>query len=62
MVLLFQFPRCQEAWKEIAQLLEERWNFPHSLGEVDGEHIDIISPAGSRSAFFSYNGKQYVFF
>ncbi|CAH1970393.1 unnamed protein product [Acanthoscelides obtectus] len=52
------FPKCQEDWKEIADLFEARWNFPHCLGAIDGKHIDIIPPAGSGSEFFNYKGRH----
>ncbi|CAH2012676.1 unnamed protein product [Acanthoscelides obtectus] len=53
-----KFPKCQEDWKEIADLFEARWNFPHCLGAIDGKHIDIIPPAGSGSEFFNYKGRH----
>ncbi|CAH2010235.1 unnamed protein product [Acanthoscelides obtectus] len=52
------FPKCQEDWKEIAELFEARWNFPHCLGGIDGKQVDIIPPAGGGSEFFNYKGRN----
>ncbi|XP_064109583.1 uncharacterized protein LOC135217545 [Macrobrachium nipponense] len=39
-----QLPPTPEQWKEVASGFEERWNFPHTLGAVDGKHIRIQNP------------------
>lgn len=31
----------KEAWKKIATGFEDKWNFPHCLGSIDGKHIVI---------------------
>jgi hypothetical protein len=35
----FQFPKSEEEWWKIAKGFEEKWNFPHALGAVDGKHV-----------------------
>lgn len=37
----------KEMWESIALIFEQRVNFPHCLGAVDGKHIRIINPLGS---------------
>nr|CAI5837488.1 unnamed protein product [Callosobruchus analis] len=54
----FKFPQSEEEWKNIAKRFEERWNFPHCLGAIDGKHIDIIPPSGSGSYFYNYKGRH----
>ncbi|XP_039763773.1 uncharacterized protein LOC120636385 [Pararge aegeria] len=46
-----KFPRTCNEWKAISALFEERWNFPHLLGAIDGKHIAIIPPKGCGSEF-----------
>ncbi|XP_061717342.1 putative nuclease HARBI1 [Cydia pomonella] len=53
-----KFPRSQEEWKRIAALFEQRWNFPHLLGAMDGKHVTINPPRGSGSTYFNYKKKH----
>lgn len=34
-------PCGKEDWKEIARTFEERWQFPHCIGALDGKHVII---------------------
>lgn len=47
-------PSTPEGWKQIADLYWKRWNFPHTLGAVDGKHIAIRRPKQSGSEYFNY--------
>ncbi|CAH2010535.1 unnamed protein product [Acanthoscelides obtectus] len=55
-----KFPTSEEEWKEIAKMYEERWNFPHCLGAIDGKHIAIVPPGNSGSYFYNYKGHHSV--
>ncbi|XP_066968101.1 uncharacterized protein [Macrobrachium rosenbergii] len=37
-------PSTQKQWKEAARGFEQRWNFPHTLGAIDGNHIRFQNP------------------
>lgn len=54
--ILFQFPASEQEWRDIAKQFEEKWNFPHCLGALDGKHVQIIPPAGSGSFYYNYKG------
>ncbi|VEN34117.1 unnamed protein product [Callosobruchus maculatus] len=49
-----EIPETPEKWEEISRGFQERWNFPHCLGSIDGKHIHIQAPPGSRSSFYNY--------
>ncbi|XP_064097660.1 uncharacterized protein LOC135209045 [Macrobrachium nipponense] len=49
-----------EEWKEVVRGLEERWNFPYTLGEIDGKYIHIqISDFGG-THFFDYRKYSFI--
>ena len=52
------FPgRCtREFWEGVAQQFEQKWNFPHVLGALDGKHVSIKKPGKSGSVYFNYKG------
>ena len=51
---VMQMPDTPEGWKEVAKGFEERWNFPHAIGAIDGKHIRIRNPPHSGSQYFNY--------
>lgn len=49
------FPKLtQERLEQIALNFEQRANFPHCIGAVDGKHTRIINPLGS--IYYNYKG------
>lgn len=53
---VFQFPKSEEDWKRIATDFEQKWQFPHCLGAIDGKHVAITLPPGCGSEYFNYKG------
>ncbi|XP_066969239.1 uncharacterized protein [Macrobrachium rosenbergii] len=49
-----QVPQTPEAWQEVARGFEERWNFPHVIGAIDGKHIRLRNPSRGGMHYFDY--------
>ena len=47
-------PTSKKEWLDIATEFDNKWNFPHCLGAIDGKHIIIQAPPRSGSTFFNY--------
>lgn len=51
---VLRLPATEEEWQQVAQVFEQRWNFPHVIGAIDGKHIRIKNPRRSGSVFFNH--------
>lgn len=51
---MFQIPQSPFEWKKITKVFEERWNFPHCCGAIDGKHVVLQAPIKSGSEYFNY--------
>ncbi|XP_052237770.1 uncharacterized protein LOC127849087 [Dreissena polymorpha] len=51
-------PTTAADWTRIADGFRDSWNFPHTLGAIDGEHIACKCPPRSGSTYFNY--KKYL--
>ena len=47
-------PSTEAPWREIATEFQNRWNFPHALGAIDGIHVVMQAPHNSGSEYFNY--------
>lgn len=44
----------EQDWKAVSKDFEEKWNFPHTIGALDGKHITIQAPFRSGTEYFNY--------
>lgn len=44
----------RKKWEEIAKGFEQKANFPHCIGAIDGKHIRTKKPEHSGSLYFNY--------
>jgi len=49
-------PLDTNSWLKIAFDFEEKWNFPHCIGALDGKHILLQAPFNTGTEFFNYKG------
>lgn len=54
------FQPSEKGWLEIANEFENRWNFPHCIGAIDGKHVVIQAPEHSGSTYYNYKGQYSV--
>ena len=47
-------PKSKVEWIRMAEDFEEKWQFPHAVGAVDGKHIIICAPPNTGSEYFNY--------
>ena len=53
---VFCTPTTMDGWLEIAKGFQERWNFPHVCGAIDGKHVGIRKPKQSGGIYYNYKG------
>lgn len=53
---LLTFPTTAQAWRDIADQWFRRWNFPHTMGAIDGKHVACKAPPNSGSEYYNYKG------
>ena len=47
-------PSTEAEWLKISKRFEEKWNFPHALGAIDGKHVRIQKPKNEGSCYYNY--------
>ncbi|XP_012221308.1 uncharacterized protein [Linepithema humile] len=50
----------KEDWLHIAADFENRCNFPHCIGAIDGKHIVIQCPANAGSTYYNYKHSHSI--
>ena len=52
--LYLRTPKTANEWKIVANNFEERWQFPHCIGAIDGKHLVMQPPPGACSKYYNY--------
>ena len=47
-------PSTEAEWLGISKKFEEKWNFPHALGAIDGKHVRIQKLRNGGSFYYNY--------
>ena len=47
-------PSTEAEWLNISRRFEEKWNFPHALGVIDGKHVRIQKAKNGGSFYYYY--------
>ena len=55
-------PTSKKEWLDIATEFDNKWNFPHCLGAIDGKDIIIQAPPRKGSTFFNYKNHLVLFY
>ena len=59
-IFMFQFPSTTAAWLDVAKEFNEKWNFPHCIGALNGKHVVMQALANSGSYYFNYKGTHSI--
>jgi len=51
-----RMPNCSDDWMTIADGFNDKFDFPHCVGAIDGKHIEVKCPANTNSRFFNFKG------
>jgi len=53
---IFKLPANKEEWEKVSLEFDRKWNFPSTVGAVDGKHVVLQCPGNSGSTFCNYKG------
>ena len=53
-------PNTVSKWLEISEKFPQRWNFPNTIGAIDGKHIVLEQPKNLGSHYHSYKGTDSI--
>ena len=49
-------PTTADEWRVITDKFATRWNFPNTIGAIDGKHIAMKAPKNSGTVYHNYKG------
>ena len=52
--------RTSDQWKAVAAEFSSRWNFHHTLGAIDGNHVANRCPKNGGSLYLSYKVFHWI--
>jgi len=55
--MCFQTPKNKQEWLAVAKQYQALWDFPHSIGAIDGKHVVLQCPRNSASEYFNYKNE-----
>lgn len=55
-----QVPVTKEEWLWHSTRFEDKWNFPHCIGALDGKHIVMQAPNNSGSYYYNYKNTHSI--
>ena len=53
---LLTCPSTEAGWREKSDDWYLKWNFPHTIGAIDGKHVACKAPPKSGSTYYNYKG------
>ncbi|XP_064077660.1 putative nuclease HARBI1 [Macrobrachium nipponense] len=53
-------PTTEQGWRDLADQWYQRWNFPYTVGAIDGKYVACKAPRNSAPEFYNYKGFQSV--
>ena len=53
-------PNTASKWLEISEKFSQRWNFPNTIGTIDGKHIVLEQPSNSGSHYRNLKGSDRI--
>lgn len=51
-----RFPVDPQGWRDVSEKFLTRWNFPNTVGAIDGKHIAMKAPKESGTLYHNYKG------
>jgi len=51
--ICFRYQKTEQEWLAVAKKYQALWNFPHSMGAIDGKHVVLQCPRNSASEQFT---------